>query len=61
MPMSNSFLFAHASDDISAACAVLTAFNHEVRAQTGKKIQPDLAAKFIADDTSIQAALSCPY
>jgi probable HAF family extracellular repeat protein len=35
-------------NDIHVTCAVLT-------------IQPDLAAKFISDDATIQAALSCPY
>jgi len=51
----------YASDDISATCAILTAFGHEVRAQTGKKIDPELATKLISDAATIQAALSCPY
>ena len=51
----------YASDDISATCAILTGFGHEVRAQTGKKIDPELATKLISDDAMIQAALSCPY
>ena len=40
---------------------MLAAFNSEVQAQSGKKIQPDLDTKLISDVSTIEAALSCPY
>ena len=50
----------YAANDTAAVCAELTDFNHEVNAQTDKKIQPDLATELTSDDATIQAALGCP-
>jgi hypothetical protein len=49
----------YAANDVGATCAVLTGFSQLVKAQTGKKIQPDLSTKLISDDADIQAALNC--
>jgi probable HAF family extracellular repeat protein len=49
----------YAVPDIQATCAMLTGFVNEVQAQDGKKIDPTLDAKLIADAQAIEAAIGC--
>ena len=50
----------HAANDIQAACAVLTGFVAEVRAQRGKKeVTAALADQWIADAQAIMEAIGC--
>src|SRR3954453_8965184 len=48
-----------ANNDVAGSCSMLSAFGHEVGAQSGKKIPADTAASLIADASRIQAVLSC--
>jgi hypothetical protein len=48
-----------ATSDLPGACAILSAFVNEVRAQSGKKIPVDTAVTLIADATRIQTVLGC--
>jgi hypothetical protein len=45
--------------DVQATCAMLTAFEHEVQAQAGKKIAKALDLQLIADAQNIEAAIAC--
>ena len=49
----------YAAHDVPAACAVLTGFEGEVKAQNGKKIGPTLDAQFISDAHMLQVAIGC--
>lgn len=49
----------YAANDVQAACAVLTGFVGEVKAQNGKKIGPTLDAQFISDANMLQVAIGC--
>lgn len=49
----------YAANDVPAACAVLTGFVGEVKAQNGKKIGPTLDAQFISDAHMLQVAIGC--
>jgi len=49
----------YAASDTQATCAMLTGFVNEVQAQDGKKIDPTLDAKLIADADAIEAAIGC--
>jgi hypothetical protein len=48
-----------AANDTPDACGTLAAFINQVNAQTGKTITTAQAASFIAQATSVQAALGC--
>lgn len=48
-----------AAGDTTGACATLTAFTHEVTAQSGKSIPAGQASQLIADAQRIQAVLAC--
>jgi Tol biopolymer transport system component len=48
-----------AAGDLADACSALTAFLHEVSAQSGKSIPPDHAATLIATSQRIKAVLAC--
>jgi len=48
-----------AVSDIPATCTVLSGFVSEVRAQSGKKISPQLAAKLIANAQLGEAEIGC--
>ncbi len=50
----------YAANDVVAACATLGGFIGEVRAQSGKKINPPLAATLIANATSVESFVGCP-
>jgi hypothetical protein len=49
----------YAAKDVQATCAMLTAFENEVEAQAGKKIDRALDAKLIADANAIEVAIGC--
>lgn len=49
----------HAQHDLRATCEEVARFVHEVHAQAGKKISPQLEAKLIADAEAIEAAIGC--
>lgn len=46
--------------DVQATCAVLSAFQNEVQAQTGKKVALVLAEQLINDSGLIMAQMGCP-
>jgi hypothetical protein len=46
--------------NIGAACNQLSAFIHQVEAQSGKKLTEERATALIASATQIRAALECP-
>jgi hypothetical protein len=48
-----------ASGDVADTCSTLTAFIHEVKAQSGKHIPVAQASQLIADAQRIQAVLAC--
>jgi hypothetical protein len=48
-----------ASGDVADTCSTLTAFIHEVKAQSGKSIPVAQASQLIADAQRIQAVLAC--
>jgi streptogramin lyase len=50
---------ALSANDVAGTCAILGAFEHEVNAETGKKISPSTAASLIGDATRIEAVLAC--
>lgn len=50
---------ARAAGDVAGACDALSAFGHEVRAQTGKSIPPAVAAGLRSDATRIRSVLGC--
>jgi probable HAF family extracellular repeat protein len=52
-------LDALAAGDTATACDLLGAFVHETRAQSGKKIDADDAARLIASAEQIRATLGC--
>lgn len=45
--------------DVQSACAMLNAFQNQVRAQRGKKLTVELADELTADAEAIQAAIGC--
>lgn len=45
--------------DLSATCAMLAAFGHEVRAQRGKKLTASLADQLTTDSQAIMTAIGC--
>ena len=47
------------NNDVPASCSMLSAFAHEVGAQSAKKIPAGTAASLIADASRIQAVLAC--
>ncbi|HLZ99331.1 MAG TPA: hypothetical protein VKP66_15465 [Steroidobacteraceae bacterium] len=49
----------YAANDVQAACAVLTGFVNEVKAQNGKKIGPTSDAQIISDAHALEVALGC--
>ncbi len=49
----------YAANDVPAACAALTGFVGEVKAQNGKKIGRTLDAQFISDVNNLQVAIGC--
>jgi hypothetical protein len=46
--------------DIVSACSAMDVFKSHVVAQSGKKIDPALAAQITADANDIMAAIPCP-
>jgi hypothetical protein len=48
-----------AANDIPSTCSTMQGFINEVKAQTGKKIAPTLAASLISDAQAIRTALGC--
>ena len=50
---------ALADGDLSATCSILLAFNNQVKAQTGKTIEEDVAVVLIDDANRIRAVLGC--
>jgi hypothetical protein len=48
-----------AANNKTGACSLLTAFIHEVKAQTGKKLTIEQAASFTTQANSIKTALGC--
>jgi hypothetical protein len=51
---------ALAIPDIATACTAMDTFLSHVAAQSGKKIDPTLAAQLTADANTIKAAIPCP-
>jgi hypothetical protein len=49
----------YAALDIQATCAMLLAFENEVGAQAGKKLEQAAATELIADERAIAAAIGC--
>lgn len=45
--------------DVQSACAMLNAFQNQVRAQRGKKLTAELADQLTADAEAIEAAIGC--
>jgi len=45
--------------DVQSACAMLNAFQNQVRAQWGKKLTTELADQLTADAEAIEAAIGC--
>lgn len=50
---------AVAAGDLAGACDALSAFDNEVRAQSGKSIPPAVAAELRSDATRIRTVLGC--
>ncbi|MET0660838.1 MAG: Ig-like domain-containing protein [Steroidobacteraceae bacterium] len=49
-----------AVSDIASACSALDLFKSHVSAQSGKKVDPALAAQLTADANAIKTAIPCP-
>jgi hypothetical protein len=47
------------ASDLTASCAMLSAFSSEVRAQSGKSIPRDTAKKLLAEAPALQLAIEC--
>ena len=47
------------ADDKQATCAMLKAFNNQVKAQSGKKVSVDLARQLMAEARAISGAIRC--
>ena len=49
----------YAANDVQAACAVLTGFVDEVKAQNGKRIGPTFDAQILSDAHALDVAIGC--
>jgi len=59
MPERSPKRSAYAVGDVSSTCAMLAAFIDEVRAQSGKRVEPAVDADLAARATRIRQVLGC--